>query len=177
MTSPTEVQEPPFRDTFERPAWWHRQQWLSSQPVGSLPRKPITEEMRRRAYAREGIPFPEPVRALPRQVRTHTPHRRSPKWPTRKGQPHTYLVMADGSHLVKIGIAKDPRRRLQVLQTGQPMDLYLMWSVEGDYEHALHERFAKYRHRGEWFDLSELGDPVTVVTDAINEIKGAAPSA
>jgi hypothetical protein len=172
-----EDDEPNFMDTFDRPAWWHIRQWMSAQPTESLPRLPVDEKMRRRAYAREGIPFPEPVRVAPQPIRSFAARPRSPKWTSAAGKPHTYLVAAEGSDLVKIGIAKDPKRRLQVLQTGQPMDLYLMWSVEGDYEQALHERFAKYRHRGEWFDLRELGDPVTVVTDAINEIKGAKPSA
>ncbi|WP_318201074.1 GIY-YIG nuclease family protein [Streptomyces sp. SCL15-4] len=176
MTKHLEV-VPDFQDTFERPAWWHRQQWLSSRPAASAPRLPMSEKMRRRAYEREGIPYPGPersgtVQSDPQPVRSATPPHRSPKWKAANGKPHTYLVTAEGTHLVKIGIAKDPRRRLKELQTGQPMDLFLMWAVEGDYEQALHDLFAAYRHRGEWFDLRELGDPVAVVTDAMNEIKG-----
>ncbi|MFF9624248.1 GIY-YIG nuclease family protein [Streptomyces griseosporeus] len=177
MTETPQVHEPEFTDTFDRPAWWHARQWMSARPVESQPQKPVNESTLRRAYAREGIPFPAPVRVDPKPVRTFARLPRSPQWRAASGTPHTYLVTAEGSHLVKIGIAKDPMRRLRELQTGQPMDSFLMWSVEGDYEHALHERFAKYRHRGEWFDLRELGDPVNVVTAAINEMKAAEPSA
>lgn len=82
--------------------------------------------------------------------------------------PCTYLVGAEGSPLVKIGYTGgDPKKRLASLQTGQPMTLSLLWSVDGDYEDGLHQRFAEYRVRGEWFDLTPLGDPVTVVSEAI----------
>ncbi len=42
--------------------------------------------------------------------------------------------------------------------------------MEGDYEGALHEGFADYRVRGEWFDLTPLGDPTRVVIDALAEL-------
>jgi hypothetical protein len=81
--------------------------------------------------------------------------------------PQTYLVGAEGSPLVKIGYTStDPKQRLKALQTGQPMELSLLWSRAGDYEGALHIRFAEYRVRGEWFDLTPLGDPVEVVSAA-----------
>lgn len=83
-------------------------------------------------------------------------------------RPCTYLVGAEGSPLVKIGYTGgDPKKRLASLQTGQPMTLSLLWSVGGDYEDALHQRFADYRVRGEWFDLTPLGDPVAVVREAV----------
>ncbi|MEV6131766.1 GIY-YIG nuclease family protein [Streptomyces violaceusniger] len=82
--------------------------------------------------------------------------------------PTTYLVGMEGSPLVKIGFTSgDPKKRLASLQTGQPMKLSLLWSSEGNHESALHHRFAPHRVRGEWFDLTPLGDPVQVVEDAI----------
>lgn len=84
----------------------------------------------------------------------------------RSVHPQTYLVGVEGSPLVKIGYSTDPQRRLKSLQTGQPMELSLLWSRAGDYEGALHIRFAEYRVRGEWFDLTPLGDPVKVVAAA-----------
>jgi hypothetical protein len=81
--------------------------------------------------------------------------------------PQTYLVGIEGSPLVKIGYTStDPKQRLKALQTGQPMELSLLWSRPGDYEGSLHIRFAEYRVRGEWFDLTPLGDPVEVVSAA-----------
>lgn len=200
MIDQVQIEEPEFDDTFERPAWWHRQLWLANLPADRLPRRKLDDDDRKRWLIREGIipanapgpivdgpslrpaillqhsePAAKPapvqffVQAKPKPARD-MPHQRPRSWPKEFGDPHTYLVAAEGSHLVKIGIAKNPERRVKTLQTGQPMDLYLMWSVPGDYERELHVRFDAYRRRGEWFDLRVLGDPVQVVTDAINEI-------
>ncbi|MFF5853977.1 GIY-YIG nuclease family protein [[Kitasatospora] papulosa] len=79
----------------------------------------------------------------------------------------TYLIGAEGSELVKIGHARNPQRRLAGLQTGQPAQLTLLWSQVGDYERALHRKFAAYRVRGEWFDLTPLGSPVEIVRAAV----------
>lgn len=178
----TRLDEPEFKDTIDRPAWWYRQQWLSAQPIASRPRtqpKYAWEDPARLGVARNaGAAMKQPpVTADPQPARTGLAPQRPRKWSAKVGEPHTYLITAEGSHLVKIGIATDPMQRLKTLQTGQPMDLFLMWSVPGDYEHALHVRFAEYRHRGEWFDLRELGDPVAVVTEAINAIREAGPAA
>lgn len=53
------------------------------------------------------------------------------------------------------------------------MQLFLLWSCEGDYEADLHVHFDAYHHRGEWFDLTPLGDPIEVVKAAVEEIKAA----
>lgn len=170
MTAHLEV-VPDFEDTFERPASWFQEQWLWSRTDWSKVRKPMTEEFRRWAYAREGIPYPDDVLPVPEQpgtvVAPPQPRRRKAASTTS----HTYLIAADGTHLVKIGIAKDPMRRLKELQTGQPMDLHLLWSVAGDYESDLHLHFATHRVRGEWFDLTSLGDPIDVVKAAVGEIE------
>ncbi|WP_438319821.1 GIY-YIG nuclease family protein (plasmid) [Streptomyces sp. HUAS TT3] len=80
----------------------------------------------------------------------------------------TYLVGMEDSPLTKIGQTTGTlKSRLAQLQTGQPAQLLPLLDVEGDYEAALHARFAGYRVRGEWFDLTPLGDPATAVTDAL----------
>lgn len=95
-------------------------------------------------------------------------HRRAHKPRT----PTTYLIAADDSPLVKIGYTGgDPMKRLAGLQTGQPATLRLVRFWPGDYERALHRRFAQHRKRGEWFDLRPLGDPVQVVQAAVNELQ------
>lgn len=74
----------------------------------------------------------------------------------------------EDSPLTKIGQTTGTlKSRLAQLQTGQPAQLLPLLDVEGDYEAALHARFAGYRVRGEWFDLMPLGDPATAVTDAL----------
>ncbi|MFE6429337.1 GIY-YIG nuclease family protein [Streptomyces rochei] len=88
--------------------------------------------------------------------------RRRPTTPT------TYLIGIEGSHLVKIGYTGgDPRARLAALQTGQPMKLSLLWACPGNFEADLHLHFDAYHYRGEWFDLSPLGDPVVAVETAV----------
>lgn len=83
--------------------------------------------------------------------------------------PHTYVVGMEGSNLVKIGYAADPKKRLQSLQVGQPAALNLLWYTPGDFEAALHRTFEAYRVRGEWFDLSTLGNAVEVIQWAVTE--------
>lgn len=91
------------------------------------------------------------------------------------GLDYTYLVGIEGSPLVKIGHAKDPRKRLRFLQTGHPMLLSLLWTYPVNYETALHDRFDHCRVRGEWFDLTPVGDPVAVVDLTVRYL--AAPDA
>lgn len=176
-------------ESFERPAWWHRQfdpklrekrrpsvvAWDDPARLGTV----VCRETSASSSLHERFPVVRDqtsrVVASPTKVYDSVPRPR--KWSSKSGQAHTYLIKADGSHLVKIGIALDPMQRVKTLQTGQPMDLYLMWSVPGDYEYDLHLRFAAHRYRGEWFDLNSLGDPVTVVTNAINEIRASRPTA
>lgn len=101
-----------------------------------------------------------------RNAAQHTSPKRQPV-----ATPHTYLIAAEGSPLVKIGHTNvSPEKRLAGLQTGQPMLLTLLWSQPGDYERELHKRFSKHRVRGEWFDLTSLGDPLTVVQNAVEEL-------
>lgn len=55
---------------------------------------------------------------------------------------------------VKIGFtASDLRGRLSAMQTGNPFELWLMHLIDGteDEEGQLHEAFARWSHRGEWF--------------------------
>ncbi|MBT2439944.1 GIY-YIG nuclease family protein [Streptomyces sp. ISL-36] len=83
----------------------------------------------------------------------------------------TYLLGMEGSALTKIGHTTDTLKgRVAQLQTGQPAALQPLLEVDGDYERSLHTRFEDYRLRGEWFDLTPLGDPVTVVVEALMEL-------
>ena len=164
---------PEFKDDLDRPAWWHKEQWLWANTDWSKVRKPMDEKTLRQAYAREGIPYPGDEQPAPERPDPVVAPPQSPEPKTPPVKPHTYLVAADGTHLVKIGIAKDPMRRLKELQTGQPMELRLLWSVAGNYENDLHVHFAAYRVRGEWFDLTPLGEAIDVVKAAVGEIEAA----
>ena len=68
----------------------------------------------------------------------------------------TYAI-ADGDGLIKIGIACDVEARLAILQTGNARELRVVGVMDGNHENQLHERFASYRVRGEWFkDVDEI---------------------
>lgn len=65
---------------------------------------------------------------------------------------YVYFIQEEGG-LVKIGVAKDPDRRLKDLRAGNPRELVLLGTMRGgrDVEFELHNTFASYRERGEWF--------------------------
>lgn len=94
----------------------------------------------------------------------------TPKVPEPRRE-RTYLVGMEGSSLTKIGRTTDTvKARLAALQTGQPARLHALLEIDGNYERALHVRFAEQHVRGEWYDLTPLGDPATVVTQALVEL-------
>lgn len=88
---------------------------------------------------------------------------------------YTYLVGAEGSRIAKIGWALKPSKRRASLQTGSPIPLVILWTQEGAYEERLHAEFDEVRVHGEWFDFTTLGDPVEVVTAAVQRIQAAKP--
>jgi hypothetical protein len=83
-----------------------------------------------------------------------------------------YLLGAEGLDLVKIGTTTDVDRRVRTMQTGLPLTLSVLWTCEGgrELEQALHDMFRVHNRRGEWFDLTSLGDPVAVVSEAARRL-------
>lgn len=64
-----------------------------------------------------------------------------------------YFIQDDGGE-IKVGFSEgNPHRRLNAFRTGNPRELKLLVAIPGgrEEEHALHERFADLRTRGEWF--------------------------
>ena len=89
-----------------------------------------------RSFAERFPPLPPTREATLRGLVRAVP----PTKKRRPATPATYLIGMEGSPLVKIGsTAGDPRKRLGGLQTGQPMELFLLWSCEGDFEADLQE--------------------------------------
>ncbi|MEU4730474.1 GIY-YIG nuclease family protein [Streptomyces sp. NPDC023588] len=83
----------------------------------------------------------------------------------------TYLIGMENGPETKIGRTTNTvKSRMAQLQTSTHHQLTALLDVEGDYEAALHQKFAEYRLRGEWFDLTPLGDPATVVMEALAEM-------
>ena len=58
---------------------------------------------------------------------------------------------------IKIGVAANVEARLKSLQTGNPNPLLILGIIEGGHkvEQALHKKFEKFRHHGEWFNPTE----------------------
>lgn len=80
---------------------------------------------------------------------------------------NVYLIRCDATDSVKIGIARDPLKRLAALQTANPSPLRLLGSVVGgsDVEAQLHARFAEKRLTGEWFRLTN--EDVTAILGGV----------
>lgn len=64
-----------------------------------------------------------------------------------------YVIEGVGTNLVKIGTSIDVVARLTALQAGSPVELRIEHVERGgrQREKELHEEFAEYRGRGEWF--------------------------
>lgn len=66
-----------------------------------------------------------------------------------------YLVLDERTGLVKIGRAKDPSARERTLQSENPRVVMLFSSpASAELERELHQDYAQFRVRGEWFRLS-----------------------
>lgn len=71
--------------------------------------------------------------------------------------PTSVYIIASGDNL-KIGVARDPAKRMKTLKTGMPNGATLLASREFrsaksayNVESRLHRYFHKYRKAGEWF--------------------------
>ena len=68
-----------------------------------------------------------------------------------------YLIRGNNGKY-KIGIAKEPKKRLKQLQTGNSDVLTIIETYQSEnaskIESTLHNRYSYLRNAGEWFDLS-----------------------
>lgn len=82
-------------------------------------------------------------------------------WKVRLDEPSfVYVIRGRSKTPIKIGVAKDPMRRLASLQTGNPHKLRLLLVLPGgeSLERELHGRFAGARlPGGEWFGGRQVG--------------------
>lgn len=65
-------------------------------------------------------------------------------------------ALSDGKN-IKIGISKNPKRRIKQLNTGNSAVLYLLGYFEGDraLEHYIHTHFKRIRLNGEWLEPND----------------------
>lgn len=74
---------------------------------------------------------------------------------------YLYFISNERQKVVKIGIAKNPEKRLKTFQTAHYEKLIILKVVSVSnrtlafqLETALHQKFQKYHIRGEWFKLT-----------------------
>lgn len=70
--------------------------------------------------------------------------------------PQVYFIK--GGDWVKIGMSKNPAKRLKALQTASGYPLELLATMRGGHtlERMLQNYFSEYRSSGEWFDAQEV---------------------
>jgi predicted GIY-YIG superfamily endonuclease len=83
---------------------------------------------------------------------------------------HVYLIQSLENGYYKIGVSKNPNKRIKQLQTGNPATLKLItiFKTEHSYriESFFHKRFSHCRREGEWFELNIQNE-----LDFLNECK------
>lgn len=71
-----------------------------------------------------------------------------------------YLIQSIENSYYKIGVSKNPKKRIKELQTGNSSKLKLVESYPSQYAHkiekTLQRRYNHLRKEGEWFDFSLL---------------------
>ena len=74
-------------------------------------------------------------------------------------QGFVYLIKTDTLNLYKVGMSKNPYKRMATLQTSMPYELTVISRIFSfdcpKLEKALHEYYAAYWMRGEWFDFPD----------------------
>lgn len=80
------------------------------------------------------------------------------RWPWKRRVPENpgTVYFMQSSICTKIGYTKgDPMERLAAMQTGNPHYIVLAATIAGSrqLERALHELFADYHYRGEWYEM------------------------
>ena len=71
---------------------------------------------------------------------------------------HVYLIQSLEEGYYKIGVSKNPKKRIKQLQTGNSSELKLIETYPSEYankiEISLHGILSHNKKEGEWFDLS-----------------------
>jgi DNA-binding transcriptional regulator YiaG len=92
---------------------------------------------------------------------------------------HIYVIAIAGIGC-KVGIARDPQRRLKRLRTGNPFKATLYWSVQCEpwkastVEHMVHQHLSEHRLNGEWFSVEPESAKLAIL-DAIEKLQNTPP--
>lgn len=88
-----------------------------------------------------------------------------------------YLIQSDVTGALKIGVSKNPTKRLKQLQTGSPYTLKLVgvFPQQGNWEKILHDSLKAYKRtdyhktvKGEWFDFMCMGSLPDWITETLD---------
>ncbi len=81
--------------------------------------------------------------------------------------PYVYAI-SNGKH-IKLGVAKNPFKRIKQLSTGSSEKLILLGYFNGGFtkEKELHKQYKKVRENGEWFYPTE--DLISFLNDNIQD--------
>lgn len=88
-----------------------------------------------------------------------------------------YVIQSDVTGALKIGVSKNPNKRLKQLQTGSPYKLKLVGVFKGMafHEKPLHSRLKPYKlsvyykkTQGEWFDFDCMGNLPDWITESLD---------
>lgn len=111
--------------------------------------------------AEEDTPQEEPARILP-APRTEL---QTKGW--------AYAICDAAAEQVKLGCSQNITRRLKGIQISHPAELRVLWQGAGGaaMEAHLHERFARRRIRGEWFDFTGV-DALKLISRAAQSFRG-----
>lgn len=81
---------------------------------------------------------------------------------------YVYLIQSLEDSSYKIGISKNPNKRLEQLQTGNSSQLKLVDKYKSEYasqiEKSLQRRYSHLKKEGEWFYFS-IGNEVTFIDE------------
>lgn len=71
---------------------------------------------------------------------------------------YVYLIQSLENGYYKIGVSKNPKKRIKQLKTGNSSKLKLIETYKSDLankiEKSLHHRYSHLKKEGEWFELS-----------------------
>jgi predicted GIY-YIG superfamily endonuclease len=69
------------------------------------------------------------------------------------------LYIMQCNNYIKIGVSKNPERRIKSLQTGNPYKIKLILAIEDsaayDLEYQFHKYYEKEKSVGEWFEIND----------------------
>lgn len=97
----------------------------------------------------------------------------TPPAPAPDPERQLYVFGSDADKHVRIGVSRDPAKRLSSMQTGNPYKLKILLLHPADdpaLEADVHRHLALFRVNGEWFDFG-AADPVVMVEKAITEVR------